>query len=105
MRSMEGGRPRLDVGSETTLAEVPTQLQDNRSDMHAETLSQATWLPSIRFAADLPNDERPQCLRTQRTRLLSVLPRTALSKRAPEKVLLAVRGAHPSLRKTETTRA
>ena len=45
-RSMEGGRPRLDVGSETTLAEVPTQLQEKRSDMHADTLSQATWLPS-----------------------------------------------------------
>ena len=58
-----------------------------------------------RFGADLPNDERPQCLRTQHTRLLSVLSHTVLSKRAPEEVLLAVRGAHPSLPKTETTRA
>ena len=32
-----------------------------------------------------------------------VLSHTALSKRAPEEVLLAVLGAHPSLPRTETT--
>ena len=30
VRSMEGGRPRLDVGSETTLAEVRAQLEEKR---------------------------------------------------------------------------
>ena len=46
LRSMEADRPPLDVGSETTLAEVPAQLQEKKSEMHAVTLSQASWLPS-----------------------------------------------------------
>ena len=46
VRSMDGSSRRLNVGSEKTLAEVPAHLQEKRSDMHAETLSQATWLPS-----------------------------------------------------------
>ena len=52
-----------------------------------------------RFEADLPNEERSQCLRTQHTRLVSVQTHTVLSKRAPKDMLLAFRGAHPPLPK------
>ena len=33
-------------GTTALSREVPAHLQEKRSDMHAETLSQATWLPS-----------------------------------------------------------
>ena len=52
-------------------------LPEDFSDMHAETFSQATWLPSTSLRS---------------------------SRRAPEEVLLAVLGAHSSLPRTEITR-
>ena len=54
---------------------------------------------TLQSCDDLPSEERPQCLRTQHTRLVSVQTHTVLSKRAPKDMLLAFRGAHPPLPK------
>ena len=47
VRSMDGGRQRLDVGSETTLAEVQTQLQMRHRDASVKTCPATKGCPQV----------------------------------------------------------
>ena len=47
VRSMDGGRQRLDVGSETTLAEVQAQLQVRHRDAPVKTCPATQGCPHV----------------------------------------------------------